>query len=113
MGAYENPKLTVIDPSKNLEAFERNFNKAYQAMATYRQEKAKREKAYEDAAFAVGVDMYKNIDITQDYDTKETINVNKQFIGITRPDFTKVKKNHSSQPHIDSGNQFIMMNGNI
>ena len=62
MGAYENPKLTVIDPSKNLEAFERNFNKAYQAMATYRQEKAKREKAYEDAAFAVGVDMYKNID---------------------------------------------------
>ena len=56
------------------------------------------------------VNMYKNIDITQDYDTKETINVNKQFIGITRPDFTKVKKNHSSQPHIDSGNQFIMMN---
>lgn len=62
MGAYENPKLTVTDPSKNLEAFERNFNKAYQAIATYRQEKAKREKAYEDAAFAVGVDMYKSID---------------------------------------------------
>ena len=56
------------------------------------------------------VNIYKNIDVTQVYDKKSMINENKKFIGITRPDFTKVKKNPPAPIHHQLGNQMVMMN---
>ena len=56
------------------------------------------------------VNIYKNIDVTQVYDKKSMINENKKFIGITRPDFTKVKTNPPAAIHHQLGNQMVMMN---
>ncbi len=56
------------------------------------------------------VNIYKNIDVTQVYDKKSMINENKKFIGITRPDFTKVKINPPAAIHHQLGNQMVMMN---
>ena len=56
------------------------------------------------------VNIYKNIDVTQVYDRKSMINENKKFIGITKPDFTKVKSNPPAAIHHQLGNQMVMMN---
>ena len=58
MGRYENPQITIIDPSKNLKAFQNNFDKAYAAVDAYRKEKQAREEKYENEVFAVGNKMY-------------------------------------------------------
>lgn len=56
------------------------------------------------------VNINKNIDVIQTPDRKSMINENKKFIGITRPDFTKVRENPPSPIHHQLGNQMVMMN---
>jgi len=56
------------------------------------------------------VNIYNSIDVTQVYDRKSMINENKKFIGITKPDFTKVKRNPPAAIHHQLGNQMVMMN---
>jgi len=70
MGRYENPQVTIIDPSKNLKAFQNNFNKAYAAVDAYRKEKQAREEKYENEVFAVGNKMYETLEAAELYSKK-------------------------------------------
>ena len=56
------------------------------------------------------VNIYKNIEVTQVYDPKSMKDENKKFIGITKPDFTKIKENPPASIHHQLGNQMVMMN---
>ena len=56
------------------------------------------------------VNINKSIDVIQTPDRKSMINENKKFIGITRPDFTKVRENPPGAIHHQLGNQMVMMN---
>ena len=56
------------------------------------------------------VNIYKNIEVTQVYDPKSMKDENKEFIGITKPDFTKIKENPPASIHHQLGNQMVMMN---
>jgi hypothetical protein len=56
------------------------------------------------------VNINKNIDVIQTPDRESMINENKKFIGITRPDFTKVRENPPAAIHHQLGNQMVMMN---
>ena len=56
------------------------------------------------------VTTYRNIDIVQTYDTKDLINTNKKFLGITFPDFTKVVANPPAAIHHSFGCQVVCMN---
>jgi len=45
MGAYENPRITVIDPSRNIDAFQKGFDRGFSITDAKRKEKlAKQEK---------------------------------------------------------------------
>tara|TARA_R100001510_G_C7655426_1_gene214583 strand:+ start:746 stop:2248 length:1503 start_codon:yes stop_codon:yes gene_type:complete len=70
MGRYENPQVTIIDPSKNLKAFQNNFDKAYAAVDAYRKEKRAKEERYENEVFAVGNKMYEKLDAAELYNNK-------------------------------------------
>ena len=70
MGRYENPQVTIIDPSKDLQAFQNNFDKAYAAVDAYRKEKKAREEKYENEVFAVGNKMYEKLDAAELYNNK-------------------------------------------
>jgi len=70
MGRYENPQVTIIDPSKNLKAFQNNFDKAYAAVDAYRKEKRAKEERYENEVFAVGNRMYEKLDAAELYNNK-------------------------------------------
>ena len=56
---------------------------------------------------------FRNIDIVQAYDTKSIISSCKKFLGITMPDFTKIKANPPAPIHHKFGCQFVMMNYSV
>ena len=59
------------------------------------------------------VNINKSIDVMQTPDMPTMINENKKFMGITRPDFTKKRKNPASAAHHQLGNQMVMMNFSV
>ena len=56
------------------------------------------------------VNINKSIDVIQTPDMPGMIKENKKFIGITRPDFTKIRENPVGAIHHQLGNQMVMMN---
>ena len=59
------------------------------------------------------VHSYKNIEVKDAYDPEELITENKQYLGITYPDFTNNASNSSAALHHKLGFQFVTMNFHI
>jgi len=59
------------------------------------------------------VNSYKNLQVKDAYDPQELINENKQYLGITYPDFTNTASNSSAALHHKLGFQFVTMNFHI
>ena len=59
------------------------------------------------------INSYKNLQVKDAYDPNELITENKQYLGITYPDFTNTTSNSSAALHHKLGFQFVTMNFHI
>ena len=59
------------------------------------------------------INSYKNLQVKDAYDPQELITENKQYLGITYPDFTNSTSNSSAALHHKLGFQFVTMNFHI
>ena len=59
------------------------------------------------------INSYKNLQVKDAYDPNEIITENKQYLGITYPDFTNTTSNSSAALHHKLGFQFVTMNFHI
>jgi hypothetical protein len=59
------------------------------------------------------INSYKNLQVKDAYDPQELITENKQYLGITYPDFTNSASNSSAALHHKLGFQFVTMNFHI